>query len=144
VSASAEHLSAAERHFRSAGAMIGVGEYNWASVALFYSAMHLVHAVLPVQSAVRLAPAQQHPENHTGRDFLSEGTNVIVRTHFRPIDNMYKSLYQESLDVRYGSKVLTLAEAQGHVRYDLSPIADWACLQVHTQPCQCWMTSVGL
>jgi hypothetical protein len=134
-------LSRAEAHFSAAEVIHRHNEYPWATVALFYAGMHLIHAGLP--ALAHLSVAQQHPESHDGSTFQAEGTNVIVRRYVQHLHTQYKSLFSASIDVRYNGNPTTRAEAENHRRIDLPPIAAWACEQIHADPsCGCWLRAM--
>lgn len=141
MSASNDHLNWAEAHARAADAIMKTGQHAWSVVACFYSGLHMVHAALPHMQ--QLSVAQQHPENHTGRTFQSEGTCVVIDRYVSSLSAPYRSLFDGSIDVRYNGHQPTRAEAEAHRTFDLQKIAKWACSVIHTpQPCDCWLIAL--
>ena len=134
-------LAEAEVIFQEGEHCYRVGEYRWACVAYFYSAMNMIQAALP--TIPTLTVAQQHPESHAGTAFGAEGTNVIVRKYIPSVKQPYASLFNQSVAIRYHGQKISLAVADHHRNNDLPPIARWTCLQAHgVADCDCWMRAV--
>lgn len=80
----------------------------WALVPLFYSAMHLVHALFDHDA---LPDDQRHPERHRSlRDQLGTakwGTQDVVHQRYPEISNDYRSLSTASRVVRYSGVVIS-------------------------------------
>lgn len=138
---SQDHLTRAKAHFDTANAIVQHGEFPWGAVALFYAGMHVIHAGLPLMP--NLSIAQQHPESHTGKTFMAEGTLIVVQRYVSMLHLPYSSLHSMSVDVRYNGYLPGRAEADNLRNVDLRQIARWACGLVHGNPgCTCWLQSV--
>lgn len=137
---SQDHLLWAQAHYDAGQSLVEARQYPWAVVAFYYSALHMLHAGLPVLPD--LSPAQQHPESHTGITYGSEGTNHVVRRYLRQLDTPYRSLYDAGLAVRYRGDQPDKAVALEHRRKDVRPIAEWLCPLVHNDDGDCWLTRI--
>lgn len=130
-----DHLAWASKAFAEAEALAN-RHHEWAVVAMFYAALHMVHAFLPLAPGVTYA--HQHPETHGGQD----GTNTIVRRHLPEIDDAYRSLYDASIDVRYHGGRVSHAVAHHHRHDDLPVIGSYVCNKLHGADCDCWMRAL--
>jgi len=75
---------------------------DWAAVALFYSAMHLVHSSLADEPGV--SKDERHPRKHSakaGEEHGGRGTNQMVRDLYPEIHEQYRSLCEMSHRTRY-------------------------------------------
>lgn len=135
MGASEDHLAYAKKAFTEATALLN-RHHAWAVVALFYSALHMVHALLAENEDLPLSA--QHPEAHGG----PEGTNAIVRNYLKDIDGAYRSLYDASIDVRYHGGEVTPAVAQHHRQDDLPVVGSYVCNAIHGPDCDCWMRAL--
>jgi hypothetical protein len=99
VSNDADHLAWAQQHVLAGLAVADVGQLSWATVAYFYAAHDLAHAVFAIESGLRAE--MRHPDSHTGVDLNRPGTNTVIKRHFPGIERPYMSMYATSLGVRY-------------------------------------------
>lgn len=106
---------------KAIGATAGDDTLGWAAVALFYSAVHIAHAVLAVAD---IPERYRHPENHQGTE-PHPGTNIILRTRFLVGWEFYQSLFSESVAVRYEGRRVD-QEALNHLRDDYAVLRAWA------------------
>lgn len=75
---------------------------DWAAVALFYSALHIVHSALADEPS--LAKDERHPRKHTappGAANAGRGVNQLVRDLYPGIHTQYMSLFEMSRRTRY-------------------------------------------
>ncbi|WP_143696136.1 hypothetical protein [Williamsia sp. 1138] len=72
---------------------------DWAMVALFYSAMHLVHSSLADE--MTLNKDERHPRKHSSIEPGARGTNQMVHSLYSPIAVSYMSLMELSHRTRY-------------------------------------------
>lgn len=72
---------------------------DWAAVALFYGALHLVQSALADEPD--LPKDERHPRKHTGRDSGIRGTNQLVSDLYKPVKKDYWSLFEISRRTRY-------------------------------------------
>lgn len=88
------HLSVANHLHRST-------EFaDWALVALYYSALHHVDAVLA--NDPELPKDERHPRKHSGLEHGSRGRNQLVRSQMPPkIKRAYRQLEELSRRTRY-------------------------------------------
>ncbi len=101
----AKHLAEAEWNEQAADALLQTQFADWAVVALFYAALHLVDAYLA---------STVHPKDHTER------FSVIAVTPLERIYADHRELYQRSLDARYGCVAFSVTQAQAfkNVKFD--------------------------
>jgi hypothetical protein len=94
---------------------------DWAVVALFYTALHLVHAHFAEVAATGFDIPRTHDQR---RD--------RVRRYFPTIYRNYAALHDVSVDVRYrpGAPVPTPEELTGY-HHDLMAIADRLAAEPH-------------
>lgn len=84
------------------------GHATWSMVPLFYSAMHLVHAVLADHP--QADEGMRHPKQH--KSYWNDGvrtwgtTDVVTAICPAKVSRAYKSLFNASHTVRYGTVVL--------------------------------------
>lgn len=111
-----EHRRRSEDH-RSAGDRRYPADDEWAAVAWFYSAYHLIRATflrdpiwddLAALKAINqgLIPDDRFTERHKGRRRPGSqewGVNDLVLMLYRPVASDYNTLHQGSLSVRYGT-----------------------------------------
>ncbi len=108
------HKARAARHLLIGGALEDAGD-EWAAVALFYAAYHLVKAAL-LSDPIFDDPAKLHAihfdilgdDRHTSRHHgrkggpeRSWGINEMVTLLYPAITRSYERLHQASIDVRY-------------------------------------------
>lgn len=120
-----EHLARSEDHYKI-GKVLADVKHEWAAVALFYSAYHLVRHGLrtdPIfddeQALLLIDPklAQEHQDitRHHGRyRGLGREWGMIELTLllYRPVAGKYDKLHQLSNEVRYGrGKLLPTCDA---------------------------------
>lgn len=133
-----QHVLRADEHESLAGVLRDSG-HEWAAVAYFYSAYHLVSAALlrdPIfTSPGRLAAASpaltmadqtatRHQGymqfGHGGRRTKIWGLNDLVALLYRPVWPFYAQLHEGSVDVRYGTGLRVplekIADAQRLIR----------------------------
>ena len=94
------HTARAERHLEVAEFLAAAEHYDWAAVALFYSAHQWVHSSLADEP--NMHKDERHPRKHVrpaGSD--GRGTNQLVREIFTPISVQYLSLADMSHRTRY-------------------------------------------
>lgn len=127
-----KHLRNAERHYQAA-VTAGSDEVTraWGSVALFYSAHQLVHAVLDGETS--LAEEMRHPQSHGSGPSGPLGTNTLVSRAYRVIDLHYKSLYGTGLAVRYSGATVSADDFEQYLTLDHAPIAAWARTELTRQ-----------
>jgi hypothetical protein len=125
VPAARKHLRNARRHFEAA-VTAGADPITraWASVALFYAAHQLVHAVLDGEQS--LAEDVRHPQSHGSGPTGPLGTNTLVARAYRGIDLHYRSLYYNGLAVRYNGAAVPEADFEAYMTVDYTAIAAWA------------------
>ena len=85
----AEHIAQAEKNERLYENLIGTEFNDWATVSLFYAALHYVDAYFVQRVGVS-------PSNHSARNRLVSMTTELV-----DIETHYRELYARSLDARY-------------------------------------------
>lgn len=107
------HVSRAKRHLEVAEFLADSEHYDWAAVALFYSAHQWVHSSLADEPD--LVRDERHPRKHTmpsGRD--GRGTTQLVAALYPSIEVSYRSLFDLSWRTRYDFKHLAMGmgEAQ--------------------------------
>ncbi len=135
-----QHLVLAAKHLDAGDQLSVRGYHAWAVVAIFYLAMHMVHAGLPFVDG--LTTAQQYPESHSGRIRGQEGTTVVVTKFVPSIGKAYRSLFDASVDVRYKAEWPHREVASNHRHADLPVVARWACRQVHGEDHDCWLLKI--
>lgn len=86
----------------------------WTVTAMFYSALHLVHA--------RLAVLGLHPESHRGT--VGTWTLVMMRPEFAPIRRNYSGLMDKSEQARYRFRRLSAALVAQLLDRDLQQVND--------------------
>ena len=111
-----EHAVASERHARAAGELCPTSS-DWAAVAYFYAAYHLVKQAI-LDDPIWLCPsllAAKHPElqpsvskvtRHSGgrqrrRRGRTWGVNELVELLYPSIYQSYLLMHQASIEVRY-------------------------------------------
>jgi hypothetical protein len=95
--ARAQHHLDAHDHLRTKSAFP-----DWAAVALFYSALHLVDAALAGETA--LVKDERHPRKHSAPGTPGNngrGRNQLVAAVFSVISADYRSLFEMSHRTRY-------------------------------------------
>lgn len=117
-----KHLRNAERHYQAA-VRAGADPVTraWGSVALFYSAHQLVHAVLDGETS--LAEEVRHPQSHGSSPSGPLGTSTLVARAYRSIDLHYKSLYGNGLAVRYSGGAVSDVDFEQYMTLDYAAIA---------------------
>ena len=96
------HIARAKRHLEVAEFLADNGHYDWAAVALFYSAHQWVHSSLADEQG--LARDERHPRKHTmppGEGSGGRGTNQLVSALYGGINVQYRSLFDMSWRTRY-------------------------------------------
>ncbi|WP_461021880.1 hypothetical protein [Thalassiella azotivora] len=96
-------------------------------MALFYTALHLVQAVLAVRPG--LQPYQRHPKSHTSLKPGEPGTNIVVGQICGAIRAAYFDLYSTSLSVRYHGGNITEAVWR-ELRDEVNHIARFAAQEL--------------
>lgn len=102
------HVARARRHLEVAEFLADSGHYDWAGVALFYSAHQWVHSSLADEPALRRD--ERHPRKHTapaGEDTGGRGTSQLVAALYPNISHAYRSLFDFSHRTRYDVQVLS-------------------------------------
>lgn len=107
------HVTRAKRHLEVAEFLAANQHFDWASVALFYSAHQWVHSLLADEPG--LVRDERHPRKHTmpaGDD--GRGTTQLVAALYPSIEIPYKSLFDMSWRTRYDYNKLAsgLGQAQ--------------------------------
>lgn len=127
-----QHLARAAHHRTVADALRHVGEDQWATVAYFYSALHLMKEALIVDpiwnDAGRLAavdeglqPDHRFTSTHRGKRGSGViGTNDLVQLFYPTAIGPYDKLHQASCAVRYEAglniPIDRVLDAYGRVR----------------------------
>ena len=100
------HLRRADDHRKVAESLLADGILDWYAVALFYSALHEVDAVLANEPI--LSNQQKHPGKHAGPPTPSGnvvGRNDLIRVVAgERVAIAYRSLYELSRRARYDSR----------------------------------------
>lgn len=108
-----QHLARAEHHEQVGRALAHAGEPQWATVAYFYAAMHLMKQALIVdpiwndpERLARLDPGL-HPDHRFTRSHTAKqgsgmiGTNQLVELLYPSAIGPYDKLHHASCAVRY-------------------------------------------
>ncbi len=102
--AKADHNKDVATHLEQSGQKY----IDWAVTARFYTAMHLVDALLALMTA--LPKDEQHPRKHVAAQNVQgnggAGRNQLVRKHMKPVSRKYLSLYDASRRSRYDMEML--------------------------------------
>lgn len=77
---------------------------DWATVALFYSALHWVHAALADEPGV--CKDERHPRKHTSIEPRQRGVHQMIAELYPSIAVSYRSLFEMSLRTRYDHEQL--------------------------------------
>lgn len=96
------HVARAKRHLEVAEFLAENEHYDWAAVALFYSAHQWVHSSLADEP--ELVRDERHPRKHTmppGEGGGGRGTNQLVACLYGGINVQYRSLFDMSWRTRY-------------------------------------------
>lgn len=87
---SSEHKEKAERNERFLGQLVSVDDADWASVAAFYTALHLIERLSACDNL--------HHGGHASR-----GAWLARHTKHRAIRHHYQALYDAAHKARYGT-----------------------------------------
>jgi hypothetical protein len=95
-----EHLTQAEHNERFYHLVMALETpyYDWATVALFYAALHYIDAWFGAQAGL-------HPRGHQARNSL-----VRMTAQLREVESHYGQLFKRSIEVRY--LLLPMSRAQ--------------------------------
>lgn len=94
------HVARADRHKEVADFLAANGHYDWAAVALFYSALQWVHSSLADESSI--PRDERHPRKHSAPPGVDgRGVNQLVRDLYPNIRDQYLSLFDMSRRTRY-------------------------------------------
>lgn len=102
------HVARAKRHLEVAEFLADSGHYDWAGVALFYSAHQWVHSSLADEPA--LGRDERHPRKHTapaGEQNGGRGTSQLVAALYSHVSHAYRSLFDFSHRTRYDVQKLS-------------------------------------
>lgn len=102
------HVARAKRHLEVADFLADASHFDWAGVALFYSAHQWVHSSLADEPA--LSRDERHPRKHTapaGPENGGRGTSQLVAALYPSISHSYRSLFDFSHRTRYDVQVLS-------------------------------------
>ncbi len=108
------HIARAKHHKDVADFLVDP-HYDWACVALAYSALHYVHSSLADEIGVH--KDERHPRKHTAPSGIvngGRGTNQMVRDLYPTIHVAYISLFEMGRRTRYD-----VSELGGPVAYKL-------------------------
>jgi hypothetical protein len=96
------HASRAKRHLEVSDFLVDAEHFDWAAVALFYSAHQWIHSSLADEP--QLVRDERHPRKHTmppGSGNGGRGTNQLVSALYPGIEVQFRSLFEMSLRTRY-------------------------------------------
>jgi hypothetical protein len=96
---------------------------GWATVALFYAARDVAHAVFAEEPG--LGDPFRHPRNHSSIDLNDPGTNFAIKRHFRAVEIPYMDLYATGTGVRYEGLTVDVG-LYGDMMSDFREVAAWA------------------
>lgn len=125
-----KHLRRAQRHLQVADKWSADEDsLGWATVALFYAARDIVHAVFDADET--LAAVCKHPESHANIDLNKPGTNTVIKRHYRAVEIPYMALYAVSRGVRYQGQIVG-PSLWDESRQEFREICGWATQELRT------------
>jgi hypothetical protein len=104
---SEEHLEWALRFEEEFSIILNTNVFNWAAVALFYSALHYIQAFLVERGLGGMV------ENHATRNKL-----VNTVSELRDISASYRHLHDTGWDCRYRGPMINREDIEGLLRPD--------------------------
>lgn len=110
------HIARAKRHNEVAEFLAESFHYDWAGVALFYSAHQWVHSSLSDEPG--LPRDERHPRKHTapaGEGSGGRGTSQLVTAMYPNISLAYRSLFEFSHRTRYDLQTLSSSMGEGQL-----------------------------